>query len=220
MALDESVGRIYELEARGLLNDTLIVTWAITASSLASTASTSGPCTSRRSRSDDRALPGPIPARPPVDGMALNIDMPDIARRGGLPCPRPRASLLIRGAGNWRTEFVYEYYWERDYPQTPTVVGLRTDQHSFMRYHGIWDLDELYDIRKDPSQMNNLMAGVRTITESGRLFQRITDPELKKSVASFEDRIRAILEATGGRMEPTCVVTGLYLGLPCGTHVE
>jgi N-acetylglucosamine-6-sulfatase len=71
---------------------------------------------------------------------------------------------LPHGAAEWRTQFVYEYYWERDFPQTPTVLGLRTDRHSFMQYHGVWDLDELYDVQKDPDQMNNLMGDVRTTT--------------------------------------------------------
>jgi hypothetical protein len=71
-----------------------------------------------------------------------------------------------------------------------------------MRYHGIWDLYELYDIQRDPNQMNNLLGHVRTRTEGGRLFGRIQDPELKSLVAGFEERIQEILASTGGRMEP------------------
>jgi hypothetical protein len=71
-----------------------------------------------------------------------------------------------------------------------------------MRTHGVWDLYELYDVQKDPGQMNNLLAHVRTTTEGGRLFNRIRDPELRTLVARFEDAIRAELQRTGGRMEP------------------
>jgi len=104
-------------------------------------------------------------------------------------------SHRARGAAQWRGE--------RDYPQTPTVLGLRTDRYSFMQYHGVWDLDELYDVQKDPHQMHNLMAEVRTTTQSGRLFNRIKDPQLKQLVSDLENRLWKILAATGGRREPT-----------------
>jgi N-acetylglucosamine-6-sulfatase len=140
--------------------------------------------------------------------MALNIDIaPTMLDAAGVQGPpmhgRSLIPLLQGKRDNWRTEFLYEYYWERDYPQTPTVIGLRTDQYSFMQYHGVWDLDELYDIQKDPDQMNNLMADVRTTTEGGRLFQRIKDPELKKLVAALQNRMWKIEAETGGRREPT-----------------
>ena len=72
-----------------------------------------------------------------------------------------------------------------------------------MQYHGLWDLDELYDVQKDPDQMNNLMADVRTTTQGGRLFNRIKDPELKQLVSDLQNRMWKILAATGGRREPS-----------------
>jgi hypothetical protein len=103
---------------------------------------------------------------------------------------------------NWRKEFVYEYFWERDFPQTPTVLGLRTDRYSYMEYHGIWDVDELYDIEKDPQQRNNLLANFRTTSESGRVFNRISDTSLKALVGDLKARRDKILRETGGLPEP------------------
>jgi N-acetylglucosamine-6-sulfatase len=71
-----------------------------------------------------------------------------------------------------------------------------------MHYHGVWDIDELYDIRQDPGQMNNLLAGYRIRNEGGRLLNRITDPEMRKRVVDFQQRIHRILAETGGRMDP------------------
>ena len=211
MALDDSIGRVTEhLESKGLLNDTLLIYMG-----------DNGFLFGEHGLIDKRCMYEPSTRVPMiahcpdlfegnrrVEGMALNIDIcPTMLEAAGAP-PLPTAhgrSLLplLRGAGDWRTDFVYEYYWERDFPQTPTVLGLRTDRYSFMQYHGVWDLDELYDIQKDPDQMNNLMANVRTTTQAGRLFNRIKEPELRKLVSDLQDRMWKTLAATGGRREPT-----------------
>jgi len=211
MALDESIGAVLNtLEEKKLLNDTLVVYMG-----------DNGFMLGEHGLIDKRAMYEPSIRVPmlahcpdlfdggrKVDGIALNIDIaPTLLTAAGAPAPstvQGRSLLdLIRGASDWRTEFLYEYFWERDYPQTPTVLGLRSDQYSYMHYHGDWDVDELYDVRKDPHQMNNLLGGVRITTEGGRLFNRIKDPEMKKLVGDLQGRMRKIMQETGGRMEPT-----------------
>ena len=85
------------------------------------------------------------------------------------------------------------------------MIGLRTDQYSYMHYHGLWDLDELYDIRADPHQMNNLLADVRTHNEAGPLVRRLEerDHPYLELVRDYQGRIEKVLRETGGRMEPT-----------------
>ena len=46
----------------------------------------------------------------------------------------------------WRDKVFYEYYWEYDFPMTPSVFGVRTDRYKYIRYHGLWDRNELYDL--------------------------------------------------------------------------
>lgn len=212
--LDDSVGEIYnELEELGLLNDTLLIYMG-----------DNGFQHGEHGLIDKRTMYEPSIRVPmfahcpdlfdggrSVDGMALNLDIgPTLLDAAEAPTPatmQGRSLLpLLRGdSDNWRREFLYEYMWERAYPQTPTVIGLRTDHYSYMHYHGVWDLDELYDVQKDPTQMNNLLADVRTRTEAGPLLQRLEEREhpYLELVRDYQERIKKILRETGGRTEPT-----------------
>jgi arylsulfatase A-like enzyme len=66
---------------------------------------------------------------------------------------------LLKGEKpDWRERIFYEYYWEHEFPQTPTMHGVRTDRYKYIRYHGIWDTNEFYDLQEDPYEMKNLIA--------------------------------------------------------------
>ncbi len=66
--------------------------------------------------------------------------------------------LLEGDSVTWRDKVFYEYYWEYDFPQTPTMHGVRTNRYKLIRYHGIWDTNEFYDLQEDPNEMNNLIG--------------------------------------------------------------
>lgn len=99
-----------------------------------------------------------------IDRMVQNVDVaPTILECAGLEKPEymPGKSMiqLLKGdESDWRTRIYYEYFWEYDFPMTPTVFGVRTDEYKYMRYQGIWDQNELYNIKNDPDEMYNLMG--------------------------------------------------------------
>ena len=212
-SLDESVGSVYRaLDDAKLLNDTLFIYMGDNGFQFGEF----GLIDKRTMYETSMRVPmiahcpDMFGAGGKADGMALGMDIcPTMLEAAGAPIPATvQGKSLLALMKNpstpesWRKEFLYEYFWERDYPQTPTVLGLRTDQYSYMEYHGVWDLDELYDVQKDPQQRNNLLTDARVTTESGRVFQRIKDSELKAKVANLKERRNAILKATGGLPEP------------------
>ena len=61
-----------------------------------------------------------------------------------------------KGTSDWRKYLLYEYYWERNYPQTPTNHAVIGEDYKYIRYHGVWDQDELYHTKSDPKERKNL----------------------------------------------------------------
>ncbi len=100
-----------------------------------------------------------------VEQVVAGIDIgPTVLEAAGLKTPPQMdgRSFLQLAAGKmkpseWRKNILYEYYWEYNFPQTPTTFALRTPRYKFIQYHGIWDIDELYDMEKDLNEEHNLI---------------------------------------------------------------
>ena len=125
--------------------------------------------------------PNLIPAGRKATGMAANIDIaPTVLDAAGLvpPAGLDGVSLLpmLRGEKtSVRDALLYEYYWERNFPQTPTIHALRTDRYKYIHYQGIWDTDELYDLSSDPHEVTNLIASPAHQTTVTDLNRRLFD---------------------------------------------
>ncbi|MBA4149693.1 MAG: sulfatase [Verrucomicrobia bacterium] len=127
-----------------------------------------------------------------VEQVVANIDIaPTFLEAAGLKTPEHMdgTSFLPVARGEsipWRDALLYEYYWERTFPQTPTMHAVRGDQYKYIRYQGLWDTDELYDLKADPSETRNL----------------IRSPEHKQVVAKMNKQMFDILEETDGMYMP------------------
>ncbi|MFN7544905.1 MAG: sulfatase [Acidobacteriota bacterium] len=127
-----------------------------------------------------------------LNQVVANIDIaPTCLDAAGLTPPSSiqGRSFLPLAQGRqipWRDGLLYEYYWERNFPQTPTIHALRGDRYKYVRYQGLWDLDELYDLQADPLEMQNL----------------IDSPAHKSIALEMNKKLFATLESTGGLYIP------------------
>ena len=94
--------------------------------------------------------------------------------------------LIAGDAAAWREELVYEYYWDVVHPQTPTTFALRTDDWNYIFYHGIWNTEELYHLKEDPSETRNLANAPahreRRDAMRARLFEKLRDTDGERNV--------------------------------------
>jgi arylsulfatase A-like enzyme len=145
------------------------------------------------------SAPGRYAGGQAVNEMVANIDIAPtlLALAGAAPpdhydgmsfahLPKPAAADAAAAetgadAPPWRDSLTYEYYWEFNYPQTPTVFALRTDRYKYIQYHGVWDTEELYDLEKDPGESENLiehpdLLGVK-VGMRERLYTALADSQ-------------------------------------------
>jgi len=123
-----------------------------------------------------------------VEEIAANIDIaPTVLDVAGVDTPKAMhgRSLLPLAKGDdvpdWRTALIYEYFWERWAPSTPTLHGLITPRWKYVRAYGLWDVPELYDIENDPHELVNLFHDPdhheRAIEMDKQLFELLAETD-------------------------------------------
>jgi N-acetylglucosamine-6-sulfatase len=206
LGVDDSVGRVLEtLRAQGVLDSTLVLYLGDNGFAFGE----HGLIDKRTAYEESIRIPmvarapGLLPAATTVSAVVANIDLaPTLLEAAGLEPPSGldgRSFLrAARGDTNgWRDEVLYEYFWERNFPHTPTMHALRGERFKYIRYHGVWDTDELYDLEADPSELRNL----------------IRDPAHAKTAEEMNARLFRVLEETAGLAIPLQPDRGPQLNL-------
>ncbi len=136
--------------------------------------------------------PAIIPSGTVLDEVVANIDVaPTVMEAMGLKKPahmdgQSFLPLALGQSDSWRDYFLYVYYWEQNYPQTPTHFSLRGNRYKYITYYGLWDSDELFDIQADPAEQNNL----------------IHQPEYAETKRNMQQRLYAMMDELGGMEIP------------------
>lgn len=172
LSVDDSVGRLYSyLQETGQLDNTLFIF-----------TSDNGLLEGEHGMVDKRtghepSLRIPLVVRYPgltktaktIEAQTLTLDfassileicdVPPLPKTQGLSWKK----LVSRGDLNWRTSWYYEYNYEKQFPYTPNVRALRTNEWKYIRYpHGDGSADkhmaELYHLKNDPGETTNLVA--------------------------------------------------------------
>ena len=202
-SVDDSVGRLLAtLEEMGILDDTLIVF-----------VGDNGLLEGEHGMVDKRTMHEPsirVPmvVRYPgltrkdqpkiVDKMVLHVDLaPSILDLCGAPSiknPHGQSwKKLAQGdTTGWRKSWFYEYNYEKQFPYTPNIRGVRTDEWSYMHYpHGDGKPDrhkaELYHLPTDPDQVRNLIDDPKHTAKLAELRQELQ--RLIVSAGLMEDRM-------------------------------
>jgi arylsulfatase A-like enzyme len=222
LSVDDSVGRLYDtLKEIGQLDNTLIIFTA-----------DNGLLNGEHGMVDKRTMHEPSirvplvvrypavtqarsasegsPQRPRVvDQQVLTIDFaPSILHICGVaPLPTVHGASwkkLAQGdAAGWRTSWFYEYNYEKQFPYTPNVRGVRTDRYKYIHYpHGDGGPDrhlaELYDIKSDPDETTNL----------------ISKPEFAGTVAALQKELQRLMAAADALPDRMPLDEGIKASLP------
>ncbi len=191
LAVDDSVGRVLaQLKEMGVHDDTLVIymgdngfMWGehgLIDKRVAYEASIRVPMIMQ--------CPNLYPAGTVVPNVIGNIDIgPTVMHAAGLETPETMDGRSFLDLPNqpemlWRNYFLYVYYWEKNFPQTPTQFALRSDRYKYITYYGLWDADELYDLQQDPGEIKNLLY----------------DPNYAAIAQEYENKLYEMLGEAGG----------------------
>ncbi len=166
LALDESVGRVLDyLEESGLAENTLVIYMGDNGFLHGE----HGLIDKRQAYEESMRVPmlawspGYIEPGTKIEELVRNIDIaPTLLELTGSKTNLDMDGLsflpvLTGGELEGDREFLYEYYWEAAFPHTPTTFSLRGDRYKYIWYHGVWDMNELYDLQEDPQEQYNLI---------------------------------------------------------------
>ena len=155
--------------------------------------------------------PGLTPAEKPkrIAEQVLTVDIAptilDLCAAAPLEDIHGRSFVKMASEGDsqWRKSWFYHYNYEKQFPYTPNVRGVRTDRWKYIRYpHGDGGPDrhmaELYDLANDQEERHNLVA----------------DPRHKRLIAELNQDLLRLMQEHGIEKDDMPLDEGIKSELP------
>lgn len=121
-----------------------------------------------------------------IDDMVLNIDIPKtIADFAGVTAPTTWQGKSLKPIVTQQTNSIerdtilIEHLW--DFSEIPPSEGVRTKKWKYFRYVNDKSLEELYDLEKDPQEINNLIGNKKFTNAAGNLREKLEELIKKNS---------------------------------------
>jgi arylsulfatase A-like enzyme len=213
LSVDDSMGRLVKLlEQRGELDNTVVIFMG-----------DNGLLEGEHGMVDKRTMHEPsiriplIIRYPKFNGgkskqvteQVLTVDLaPTLCELAGVAAlpnihGRSMVKMINQGADQWRKAWFYHYNYEKQFPYTPNVRGIRTDRWKLIRYpHGDGGpqrhLPELYDLQTDPLETRNL----------------ISDPAQQSNIEQLTKQLTELMAATGITDDKMPIDEGIKKSLP------
>jgi arylsulfatase A-like enzyme len=132
--------------------------------------------------------PGTVKPGTRINQMVMNLDIaPTMLDAAGLTIPpemqgKSMLPLLTKRNSPWRNELYYHYYENTVHSVSPHF-GIKTNPYKLIRFYERVNSWELYDLKKDPHEMNNIYGekGYEKITAHLKL-------QLKKLIDLYDDQ--------------------------------
>ncbi len=155
------------------------------------------------------SFPKALPRARVVEEQVLTHDLaPSILEVCGAPAlsgidGKSFVKLTKGNTRGWRTSWFYEYNYEKQFPYTPNVRGVRTSEWKYIHYpHGDGTADrhtaELYNLKADPEERKNL----------------VNDPASARQLASLQLELANLMKASGIEQDIMPIDEGVKQTLP------
>jgi len=123
--------------------------------------------------------------------LTQNLDLaPTLLDVAGVPIPDDLQGESLRpiwqnAATEWR-DAVYYHYYEKGFGATPHY-GVRTDRYKLIHFYDVVDAWELYDLKNDPNEMNNLYSDPEYQEISRELRDKLITLQSKYQLPKLEN---------------------------------
>lgn len=135
-----------------------------------------------------------------IEKQILTVDLaPSLLELCGAPAlenihGKSFVKLVQSGDPDWRSGWFYHYNYEKQFPYTPNVRAIRTDDWKYIHYpHGDGSPDkhmaELYDIKSDPGETTNLISKTELAGKVKKLQAQLAELMLATGLDAKTDKM-------------------------------